>query len=1199
MATDNPAKNKVINQEARNLEKQLEPIITFLQDPNKFYRQKTLQDSRRWKWILRLIPAKYCLPISKISIRLKLSGLTKLLFLKVYVRGETDRVKLKSLILLVAYYSHFCEMPRRGRCLIKKVELHFCNRDAKVEESDYQHILFTTCTNSHYHFDWPVAKSDCLKSLKNLMQILRGKKARDSCEDSIENIMKAERDKEKSIMPYLKPLQPSYDPLCIYCALTVHCQREENISSILPKNIKVDNLRPQELKRSLRKFPQLISRYFRGYSYSMLLVTVRKAIHLWKDIQFDKQEIELLSKLGECQLGFGKYTWNIERQGQALGLLMVHAKNWDSNKNIEIIKERMFLAFMGKDRYGEFNSDMPHENIKFLSLNFRSFLNEIKPSEIITLCESNTILLEKFVSEKHIVKLFDSYSQVAGFLMSIQFLEKTGLNFKENLSLKAERYLTKALNLISAYPNYFSNVQRIDILISKGKLFHWLYVREGDAKWLIKGIKVMEQAKSCIDPNCDIVNLKNWECYFLLGLLRRELVLLYLDKKLQSLVESSKKYHKLESSILEILYEAKENFLSCLKLCKHDSPEFIPTLIYLLEILLDIAKHKNDIGPVLDWLAILSPARKQVMDGTEGVLKVNIYLAMTEILFSIKWPERGSPEQEPKLIEIIRLMEIFLKLPPAKIEKTNKNILNAAQTGALKKLIKTIDDSWETEFPFQFYLSPRDLTVASQNAFHFALKLQNPDLMLQAIEVGRYPLQTWPTKANTLKELVGALSDPDEIHRERVDSLIEHINLFLFYSVQTEANILDLPLTISRLYKETISHLKTSFPKSFFTTIFPQNIDNITSELKCPQQRVKLFVRFDKFEKHYFIFIVGSGGSTYVQFDKNQSKIISQKLISYHDSCQKNAVNEYLEECFAWNIQPSKEEIQSRLKYISLARAELEKCFWSPILDQMEEVIDSEPKEFEIYPDHLTWNMPFAGFSIKSGEYMGQAKHILYYPSISLKKMAQNLKRVRLQNQVKKKKEKSGQVSVVLGKTYFKNEQEALGEAKEILNLNENQELNITTLNIATKKRFIDSLDSEFLHVIAHCGYDTENPLASYIELADGKLSPLEIAKLQNTQKPLLISFSSCWSGQTGGIDEIDFSPMFRSVIAQGIPSMLGQTREVYQGVTKQIMPSFYKEVLRNDCSLSLALQKARMSLKGTMWEDPYFWEQFILFSPD
>lgn len=140
---------------------------------------------------------------------------------------------------------------------------------------------------------------------------------------------------------------------------------------------------------------------------------------------------------------------------------------------------------------------------------------------------------------------------------------------------------------------------------------------------------------------------------------------------------------------------------------------------------------------------------------------------------------------------------------------------------------------------------------------------------------------------------------------------------------------------------------------------------------------------------------------------------------------------------------------------------------------------------------------------------------------------------------------------------------------------------------------------ADIIHLAAHGGYDTIDPLLSSIELTpdqtnDGSLQVREVFRL-DLSKANLVVLSACETalGEQSLGDEI--IGLTRAFLYAGTPSIMTTLWSIEDNASEALMTTFYQK-LRTEPSFAAALRAAQLDiLSKENWRDPFYWAAFTL----
>lgn len=132
---------------------------------------------------------------------------------------------------------------------------------------------------------------------------------------------------------------------------------------------------------------------------------------------------------------------------------------------------------------------------------------------------------------------------------------------------------------------------------------------------------------------------------------------------------------------------------------------------------------------------------------------------------------------------------------------------------------------------------------------------------------------------------------------------------------------------------------------------------------------------------------------------------------------------------------------------------------------------------------------------------------------------------------------------------------------------------------------------SRILHLAAHGIFRRDNPMFSALQLADSRLSMIDLNRLYLNVE--LLTLSACSSGLAVAVGGDELLGLMRGFLQAGVRSLLVTLWDVDDACTKEFMCSFYREVGRG-ASLARAVQGAMREIRER-YPHPYFWAPFLL----
>jgi len=145
-----------------------------------------------------------------------------------------------------------------------------------------------------------------------------------------------------------------------------------------------------------------------------------------------------------------------------------------------------------------------------------------------------------------------------------------------------------------------------------------------------------------------------------------------------------------------------------------------------------------------------------------------------------------------------------------------------------------------------------------------------------------------------------------------------------------------------------------------------------------------------------------------------------------------------------------------------------------------------------------------------------------------------------------------------------------------------------------TRKAALASLrdDVDLLHVASHATLRSENPLYSSIELSDGPLLGIEVARSGGSAR--LVTLSACDTGKVSLRLKTEPDGLVRAFLALGADAVVASLWPFDDEGARRTMDSYYKSISEG-IDIRQALSNARNVIRS--WrEHPYYWATLSLF---
>jgi CHAT domain-containing protein/predicted negative regulator of RcsB-dependent stress response len=244
-----------------------------------------------------------------------------------------------------------------------------------------------------------------------------------------------------------------------------------------------------------------------------------------------------------------------------------------------------------------------------------------------------------------------------------------------------------------------------------------------------------------------------------------------------------------------------------------------------------------------------------------------------------------------------------------------------------------------------------------------------------------------------------------------------------------------------------------------------------------------------------------------------------------------------------------------------------------------------------IVPYGSLHTLPFHALQSEAG-YLIERCEVVYLPAAAMLSL-QEANRLKAKTAIDERRQ-----ALILGHSYGEKIPHALREARQLAALLDGdcyleEEATIERLSHANDRYAI-------IHVAAHGKNRADAPDFSYLQLADGQLSMVDVFNLDLPAE--LVTLSGCETGLVtiGAGDEL--LGLGRGFLYAGARSLVMSLWQVEDASTAQLMERFYQELLGGK-SRAGALRAAQRALLASAregrspaaWAHPYFWASFRL----
>jgi CHAT domain-containing protein len=137
---------------------------------------------------------------------------------------------------------------------------------------------------------------------------------------------------------------------------------------------------------------------------------------------------------------------------------------------------------------------------------------------------------------------------------------------------------------------------------------------------------------------------------------------------------------------------------------------------------------------------------------------------------------------------------------------------------------------------------------------------------------------------------------------------------------------------------------------------------------------------------------------------------------------------------------------------------------------------------------------------------------------------------------------------------------------------------------------------ARFLHLAAHGCFRRDNPMFSFLKLADSQLNFYNLLDLKLDAE--LVTLSACHTGVNTVFPGDELHGLMRGFLYAGAPSVVASLWAANDASTADFMSRMYSR-LRGGDTRRAALRAAQLAIKD-LYGHPYYWAQFVLMGdPD
>ncbi|HLF83319.1 MAG TPA: CHAT domain-containing protein, partial [Blastocatellia bacterium] len=155
----------------------------------------------------------------------------------------------------------------------------------------------------------------------------------------------------------------------------------------------------------------------------------------------------------------------------------------------------------------------------------------------------------------------------------------------------------------------------------------------------------------------------------------------------------------------------------------------------------------------------------------------------------------------------------------------------------------------------------------------------------------------------------------------------------------------------------------------------------------------------------------------------------------------------------------------------------------------------------------------------------------------------------------------------------------------------------ILTEDQATRENLFEAAPrARFLHLASHGYFRRDNPMFSFLKLADANLHFYSLLDLQLNAE--MVTLSACHTGVNKVFPGDELHGLVRGFLYAGAPSVVASLWAVSDRSTADFMREMYSQI-RAGATKRAALRRAQLAVKDA-YGHPYYWAPFVLMgSPD
>lgn len=148
---------------------------------------------------------------------------------------------------------------------------------------------------------------------------------------------------------------------------------------------------------------------------------------------------------------------------------------------------------------------------------------------------------------------------------------------------------------------------------------------------------------------------------------------------------------------------------------------------------------------------------------------------------------------------------------------------------------------------------------------------------------------------------------------------------------------------------------------------------------------------------------------------------------------------------------------------------------------------------------------------------------------------------------------------------------------------------------------WVQGRNAKVIHIAAHGIFNPQNPLASFLALADdedndGSLQVREIYSLGLRESQPLVVLSACDTAVGGSSQSDDLQSLSGAFLISGARGVVASLWKVDDDATQALMTYFYENLVGGEMTVAQALKAAQQSIRqDPRWSAPDYWAAFVL----